>query len=200
MTPPPPALGASHPPRFTPPFQRPTNVRSLVVGAITALALIAVVARPVLSIIGPAAPGLPATARVSRVVDGDTLVASWGGRSQRIRVIGANTPELHVMTGGPIECYGDVARDFVTGALTGAKVRLTGEAEAQDRYGRTLADVHVLGGPLAGRDLAHELVERGYARILPFPPNIWHADDLATAQRDAIAAQRGLWKTCAGRR
>jgi len=179
------------------PSPRPRRPPVLVI-IVALLTLVAVAARPLISLL-QSRTSLPATAQVARVIDGDTFVASWSGHTERIRVIGANTPELHVMTGGPIDCYGGVARDFVERALTGQHVRLTAESEAHDRYGRTLADVRVLDGPLANRDLAHELVARGYARILPIAPNIWRAHDLETAQRAAIENRLGLWKTCSAR-
>src|SRR3954453_2304349 len=41
---------------------------------------------------------------VTRVVDGDTVVAQVGGRSERVRYIGMDTPE-DVKPGTPVQCY-----------------------------------------------------------------------------------------------
>lgn len=141
---------------------------------------------------------LPADATVVRVVDGDTFVARWNGRDERIRIIGANTPELHVMTGGPVDCFGGEARDFTTSLLDGRRVHLAAEIERHDRYGRTLADVVLADGPRAGRDVATELVTLGFARTMPISPNVLHADALDAAQRTAAAERRGLWGACSG--
>ncbi|MFM8762899.1 MAG: thermonuclease family protein, partial [Solirubrobacterales bacterium] len=43
--------------------------------------------------------------RVERVVDGDTIIVSAPGGSERVRYIGIDTPES-VAPGRPVECFG----------------------------------------------------------------------------------------------
>jgi len=40
------------------------------------------------------------------------------------------------------------------------------------------------------------LVQRGYARTYPFPPNTAHAALFAEFERSAAVAGRGLWRAC----
>jgi len=49
-------------------------------------------------------------------------------------------------------------------------VRLVRGAEPVDRFGRSLARVQVLEGPLAGRDLSRSVAEQGLARPLSIEP------------------------------
>jgi len=72
-------------------------------------------------------------------------------------------------------------------------VRLVRDAEARDRYGRTLAYVY---RRTDGLFVNAELVRRGYAKPMTIPPNVAHARELrglaASARRDG----RGLWSRC----
>src|SRR4051812_19630351 len=60
----------------------------------------------------PAIPADAFSARVERVVDGDTFLATTAdGGSVRVRVIGIDTPET-VKPGVPVRCYGPAASAF----------------------------------------------------------------------------------------
>jgi micrococcal nuclease len=84
----------------------------------------------------------PSTARVVRVVDGDTIVVSLAGREERVRYIGVDTPET-VKPGAPVECFGKKASARNKALLPpGTEVRLDRDAEERDRYGRLLAYVY----------------------------------------------------------
>src|SRR4051812_414606 len=48
------------------------------------------------------------TARVVRVVDGDTVVVRTGGHDERVRYIGVDTPES-VKPGTPVQCFAKAA-------------------------------------------------------------------------------------------
>jgi micrococcal nuclease len=129
------------------------------------------------------------TARVVRVVDGDTVVLSGLGKT---RLIGVDTPEVY----GGVECYGREASAFTKSVLSGATVSYRVGPEPRDRYGRALAYVWLADG----RFLNALLAERGYATPLTIPPNVDYADRFAAAARHARRAGRGLWSpsTCAG--
>ena len=80
--------------------------------------------------------------RVVRVVDGDTIHVRVGGRDERVRYIGIDTPES-VKPGTPVQCFAE-ARQRVQQARwwPASAVRLVRDAEARDRYGRLLAYVY----------------------------------------------------------
>jgi micrococcal nuclease len=91
------------------------------------------------------------------VVDGDTIDVEGVGR---VRLVGVNTPER----GQP--GYQN-ATDFVKSMCLGKTVFLDiDDAKNKDKYGRTLAVVHV-----NGMNLNQELLKRGYAEVMYIPPS-----------------------------
>lgn len=132
-----------------------------------------------------------ASARVTHVVDGDTLDVELGGRRERVRLLGVDTPET-VDPDRPIGCYGPEASAFTARRLTGRTVRLRFDRERRDRYGRLLAYLEV-----DGRRFNDELLTGGYARLLVIPPNGRHGRAMLDEELAARSAGRGLWGACA---
>jgi micrococcal nuclease len=139
-----------------------------------------------------AAAGGTARARVLRVVDGDTILVALGGRRERIRYIGIDTPES-VKPGTPVQCFAKRAAARNEQLVGGRRVTLRFDAEERDRYGRLLAYVSRDEQP---RFVNAALVREGYAQTLTIPPNVAHADLFRRLQRDAREAGRGLWSAC----
>src|SRR5438034_1476722 len=137
------------------------------------------------------APGASLSGHVQRVIDGDTIVVALGGRAERVRYIGIDTPES-VKPGTPVQCFAKKASHFNDSLVSGREVTLRTDAEQRDRYGRLLAYVYT-----GGRFVNRELVARGYARTLTIPPNVAHADEFARLARRAREASLGLWRACA---
>jgi micrococcal nuclease len=141
---------------------------------------------------GGGGPGGEVSARVVRVVDGDTILVSIDGREERVRYIGIDTPES-VKPGTPVQCYAKKASKANARLVAGREVRLVSDAEARDRYGRRLAYVYRSGdGLLVNVALARD----GYARPLTIAPNVAHAGEIASAVAAARRAGRGLWSAC----
>jgi micrococcal nuclease len=152
-------------------------------------------ARPAVDPGAVPSPQLPAgafPARVDRVVDGDTFLATYGGARGPVyvRVIGVDTPET-VKPGVPVRCYGPEASSFTKHLLPpGTVVRAAHEPGGDvDRYGRQLWDVWLPDG----RFLESVLAAAGTARAYPFPPQTEHAPLLRALADRARAQQRGLW-------
>jgi micrococcal nuclease len=133
--------------------------------------------------------GGASTARVERVVDGDTIVLAGG---ERVRYIGMDTPES-VKPGTPVQCFAKAAAHENERLVEGEQVRLRYDAERHDRYGRLLAYVYRASD---GLFVNAELVRRGYARTLTIPPNVAHAAMFRRLANGARAAGRGLWSRC----
>jgi micrococcal nuclease len=93
---------------------------------------------------------LAASAPVTRVIDGDTLVVRQGKRSIHLRVANVDAPELS-------QPGGNAARDH-TAALCADQVA-TYTVRAIDRYHRSVADV-----TCAGQDVARSLRENGHIK------------------------------------
>jgi micrococcal nuclease len=138
-------------------------------------------------------PGQTLTARVTRVVDGDTVrVRGDGGGEETVRYIGVDTPES-VKPDTPVQCYAKAASHRNAELVEAQAVRLVVGAEARDRYGRLLAYVYRAAD---GRFVNEELVDGGFARTLTIPPNDRYAARFAARAADARQAGRGLWGAC----
>jgi micrococcal nuclease len=147
---------------------------------------------------GPSATpdtGPPGAATVTRVVDGDTVVVDLGGRQEKVRFIGVDTPETKSPT-KPVQCFGKEASAHTDELLpAGTAVRLERDVEERDTYGRLLAYLYRLGdGLFVNLDLARG----GFADTLRIAPNVAHADELQAAVDDAHRRGSGLWGTCGG--
>ncbi len=133
-------------------------------------------------------PTYDATARVTRVVDGDTIEISPAVDGiEEVRFIGVDTPE----TKDPrcaVQPYGPEASRFATVELQGQEVGLEFDVERTDRYDRLLAYVY------KDSEMFNEtLLEEGYAQVATFPPNVRYVDRFLAAQNGARAAALGLW-------
>ncbi len=84
---------------------------------------------------------------VIKVVDGDTVDVSMGGVTERIRLIGINTPET-VDPRKPVECFGVEASNKAKALLTGKKVSLESDSTQGelDKYNRLLRYVFLEDG------------------------------------------------------
>jgi micrococcal nuclease len=132
-------------------------------------------------------------AQVLRVVDGDTIRVRLDGRTERVRYIGVDTPES-VKPGTPVQCFAKRAAAANAALVAGHSVRLVGDVEQRDRYGRLLA--YVYREP-DGAFVNARLVRDGYARTLAIAPNVAHARQFAQLARTAREGGRGLWAECA---
>lgn len=123
------------------------------------------------------------TCVLARIVDGDTVACDDG---RRIRLLLIDAPE---MDQGP---FGRVARRVLEElAPVGTRVMLERDVEAFDRYGRTLAYLHLADG----RIVNEELLRAGVAVVSVYPPNVQHVDRFRRAVEEAREAGRGLWAT-----
>lgn len=140
-------------------------------------------------------PGLvPAT--VIYVVDGDTIhVNLAGGRKEKVRFIGVDTPE----STREIEPYGKKASAYTKSRLNGRKIWLELDAQERDRYGRLLAYIWLENPAGTGENEVRakmfnaELLLEGYAQVMTIPPNVKYADYFVEYQREAREANKGLW-------
>jgi micrococcal nuclease len=135
-------------------------------------------------------PASRTPARVTDVIDGDTVRAVVDGRELTVRLIGIDTPEKD----GPytdLECYGHEATAYTRDRIDGRDVDLSFDVERTDRFDRTLAYVWL------GEELVNEsILEAGAGVLLTIPPNVAFADRFEAAQRGAREAGRGLWGAC----
>ena len=124
----------------------------------------------------------PATATVTKIVDGDTIDVVHEGRELRVRLLNVDTPEID-------ECLAEDAADFLEGRIPpGTEVELEWDQGRQDRYGRELT------GVLEGDSLVNaEIARAGLGVAVLFEPNDRFYDEVLAAQEAAEAAGIGLF-------
>jgi len=147
---------------------------------------------------GSAEPPGPIQARVTHVVDGDTIdVELPDGSDETVRYIGIDTPET-VKPGTPVECGGPRAHEANERLVAGRTVTLRFDAERRDVYDRLLAYVYVPRGGPGGRPMFvnAELARRGLARTLTIPPNDSFAPLFARLAERTGVRGRGFWGRC----
>jgi micrococcal nuclease len=135
--------------------------------------------------------GATETARVVRVVDGDTLIVDRGRGEERLRYIGVDAPES-VRPNTPVEFMGREAAAANAALVEGATVVLEKDVSDTDRFGRLLRYVWLRDGE-AWLLVSLELVRQGYAQVVTFPPDVRWIEILRDAQRGAREAGLGLW-------
>lgn len=141
-------------------------------------------------------------ATVSYVIDGDTIVVVQGGRKEKVRLIGIDTPESMENSkafrdaerkGSDISVIisqGKKATSFLRGLIKkGDSVSLEFDVVERDKYGRLLAYVY-LGD---GRFLNELIVKSGFAYVMTIPPNVKHKNKFIEAFKYARENKLGLW-------
>lgn len=136
-------------------------------------------------------PGLAAEAAlvpVVGVVDGDTLKVRVAGRTERVRVIGIDTPELKQR-----ECFAQQASSRMQSLVQSRDVRLVADPSQanRDRYDRLLR--HVLLAD--GRSVAELLIEGGFGREYTYAAPYYGQAAYRKAEAAARAAHRGIWSS-----
>lgn len=123
---------------------------------------------------------------VEYVVDGDTIAVSTGGKVERVRLIGVDTPERG-------RCYSSAATAAARRLADGRRVMLKGDASqaTRDRYGRLLAYVWLPGG----KDLGYQLLAGGYARVYVYDRPFARLSAYRVAESRGRALTSSLW-TC----
>ncbi|MBI1885821.1 MAG: thermonuclease family protein [Chloroflexi bacterium] len=129
-------------------------------------------------------------ARVSRVIDGDTIEVSIKGRLYKVRYTGIDTPET-VDPRRPVQCFGREASERNRELVEGETVGLEKDISETDHFGRLLRYVWV-----GGRMVNALLVKGGFATAATYPPDVKYADLFLQLQRKARDAGRGLWGAC----
>lgn len=131
--------------------------------------------------------------RVSRIVDGDTVDVSRGGRTLTLRLIGIDTPET-VHPTEPIECFGPEATQFAHRRLLGEPAILEFDRSQGrlDYYGRTLAYLWTTSG--SPRQFNLDAVRRGYALEYTYDDSYLWQREFQRAEALAESARIGVWR------
>lgn len=135
--------------------------------------------------------------KVTRVVDGDTLVVNVNGVDEKVRLIGINTPET-VDPRKTVECFGKEASSRMKELADGKNVRLESDnsQSTRDSYGRLLSYIYLEDGQMLNR----KMVAEGYAYEYTYMTPYKYQKEFRDVQTLARVSARGLWspETCNG--
>lgn len=139
------------------------------------------------------------TAKVIRVVDGDTVQVDLNGQKEKIRMILVDTPET-VHPSKPVEFYGKEASNYTKKILkVGKEIYLTKDVTDRDKYNRILRYIW-LEPPISESDeeIINKcynaiLLKEGYAKLYTYPPDIKYVDLFKKLEKEARENSMGLW-------
>lgn len=134
----------------------------------------------------PLEPG--GTAKVSAVVDGDTVVLENG---KQVRLVGIQAPKLPLgRPGFKTWPLADEAKAALTELTLDKPLRLAFGGRRVDRHGRQLAHLHDPHGVW----IQGAMLSRGLARTYSFADNRSLTAEMLALERQARAVRRGIWR------
>ena len=127
-------------------------------------------------------------ARVTTVVDGDTVVLDDG---REVRLVGIQAPKLPLgRPNFPAWPLGEEAKAALADLVLDRGVHVHLAPTPEDRHGRVLAHLTRVED---GLWLQGEMLKRGLARVYTFPDNRALAGELLSNERQARSDARGMW-------
>ncbi|PIR74019.1 MAG: hypothetical protein COU35_04745 [Candidatus Magasanikbacteria bacterium CG10_big_fil_rev_8_21_14_0_10_47_10] len=127
---------------------------------------------------------------VTRVIDGDTIDVMMDGKTERIRLIGIDTPET-VDPRKSVQCFGKEASEKTTELLLNKYVILEADASQGDKdiYGRLLRYPFLDDGQNVGLTL----ISDGFAHEYTYNTPYKYQKDFKSAELAAREGKKGLW-------
>jgi micrococcal nuclease len=139
---------------------------------------------------------------VKKVFDGDTFEADVNGKTEKIRMLGIDTPEksesdkLNRETERTqsdkktIQTLGELAYKYTLNLIGGKKITLTSEpgGDDRDRYGRLLRYVWLEDGTFVNKKIVEDGYANAYRRY-----NLTRQNELVEAEKLARENKKGLW-------
>ncbi|MCR8845311.1 thermonuclease family protein [Paenibacillus sp. SC116] len=127
-------------------------------------------------------------AKVTRVIDGDTIEVSFDGKTEDVRLLLVDTPETK-HRGKPVQPFGAETSAYAKKILDGKDIELEIDMSERDKYGRLLAYVWI-----DDRMFNELLLEKGLARVAyVYAPNVKHVDKFREIQDQARQSELGIW-------
>lgn len=130
--------------------------------------------------------------KVTEFVDGDTIAVDMNGKSEKIRLIGVDTPETHDPRKS-VECFGLAAAAYTKQLIGDRPVRLEADSLStnRDRYDRLLRYVYTSDNKL----VEAEIIKNGYGfAYTSFP--FTKLDEFREYEKQAREQNKGLWSGC----
>lgn len=120
--------------------------------------------------------------KVTRIIDGDTVVLSNG---VHIRLIGIDSPEKN-------DCFANEATKLTSDLILNKNIILKTDIDDLDQYGRTLGYISTENDTLINQ----KLLEMGAGEYFLDNQNIKYQKEFIAAATVAHEQKVGMWKTC----
>lgn len=129
---------------------------------------------------------------VSKVIDGDTILVDMDGKTETVRLLGIDTPEVDPQY-NPIECYGREATNATKDKLLNQAVSLETDTTqgTRDKFDRILAYVFLADGT----NINNYLVTEGFAKEYTYNKPYKYQAEFKKSEQEARDQQKGLWST-----
>ncbi len=129
------------------------------------------------------------TFRVTRVYDGDTVMAEGQGVTIYVMLIGIDAPEISEIKGVPSQPYGKSARDYLSRLILGKDVSIKGYGKAP------FPDNNIVGVIfLNGKNVNLEMVKHGLAEVCEEGlPEGFDITPFVQAEKMARKNKLGMW-------
>lgn len=137
-------------------------------------------------------------AKVTKVIDGDTIKVDIDGEIYKVRFIGINCPEI----GENEEFFGKEAKEFTKEKLYGREIFLQKDVSETDKYGRLLRYVWLekpkdLNNPskyeIRDSSINGILVREGFAKANYYPPDTSYTKFLKEIEKQAKKENLSMW-------
>lgn len=137
-------------------------------------------------------------AKVTKVIDGDTIKVDIDGKIYKVRFIGINCPEI----GQNEEFFGKEAKEFTKEKLYGKEIFLQKDVSETDKYGRLLRYVWLekpkdLNNPskdeIRDSSINGILVREGFAKANYYPPDTSYTKFLKEIEKQAKKENLSMW-------
>lgn len=132
-------------------------------------------------------------ARVLKVIDGDTIEVNLNSKTERIRLIGIDSPEV-LDERRSVQCFGKEASSKAREILNGKTINLESDPTQgeRDEYGRLLR--YVFFDSLSFNKF---MIREGYAYEYTFKGNFYkYQSEFVQAEKEARKNKIGLWSKC----
>jgi len=129
-------------------------------------------------------------AKVTRIVDGDTIKVLIQDKEDTVRLIGIDAPET-IDPRTSVQCFGKEASIKAKAVLDGKTVVLESDSTQgeRDKYGRLLRYVF-----LDGLNFNKLMVSEGYAHEYTYQSKPYkYTEEFINAQKQARESKKGLW-------
>ncbi|HIU50505.1 MAG TPA: thermonuclease family protein [Candidatus Limousia pullorum] len=125
--------------------------------------------------------------KVTKVIDGDTIIVDFHDEETTIKLIGIDAPEA---VSEEKSCpYGEISKEYLKNRLEGEYVDIEYDNDTTDSSGRNLAYIYI------GNEMLNEtLVKNGYAVFSPSTEDTNRYNNrLIEAQKYAQENKLGMW-------